>query len=524
MTAPGGEPEKGHGLILLGLVLGILLSALDQTVVGTSLPRIVAELGGLERFSWLFTAYMLASTVVIPLAGKMADRLGRRPVFLAGMGIFLLGSMLCGLAQDLDQLIVFRFVQGLGGGIIFPVAFVVVADLYPPNERGRIQGALSAVWGVASIVGPLLGGFIVDHASWRWVFYVNVPVGLLAIAVTATHFPRVAPRREQPLDVAGAGLLTVALTALLLAVLWGGAEHPWGSPIIVGLAALGALTALAFVVVERRAPDPVLPLGILREPVAARSLLAALLVSVGMFAVISFLPLFLQGVLAQSATASGLALVPMTLLIVAGSAGSGRAMRRWGYKPFILVGPALALAGLALLATLTAASPVAHAVASSVVVGLGLGFTFPTYMVAVQNVVPLRTLGSATASVTLVRTLGAAAGVAVLGALFNARMAEELPRRVPPESLGALAGLTPQQLAEALLRQGASLPPGVAQGVREALAASLAPLFVAAAAAVAVGLAVSLAIRAVPLKDRAAMQAQAAAEGLPAAPRAHSRP
>lgn len=497
-------PEPGQRFILLGLLLGLFLAALDQTVVGTSLPRIVGELGGLDRIAWLFSAYMLGSTIVVPLAGKLSDRLGRRPIFLAGMGTFLVGSMLCGLAQSMDQLILFRFVQGIGGGFIFPVAFATVADLYSPAERGRVQGALSAVWGVSSVIGPLLGGLIVDNASWRWVFYVNVPVGALAIAVTLRHFPRVQARRDSPLDVRGAALLGLALTAFLLLALGGGVDFPWASPVAVALALFSLATTALFVREETRAADPLLPLALLRDRVVGWSLLAVLLLGVAMFGIISYLPLFIQGVLGESATGSGIALIPFTLLIVAGSIVSGRALAKTGYRPWILAGPLLAAAGLFLLARLHPGSPMVEAVAYLIVAGLGLGFTLATFMVAVQNVVPPRQVGTATAAVSLARTLGATLGVTLLGALLNQRLLEELPRRVPPEVLTSLQARNAIELAEGLLRPEvlARLDPATIASLLEGLAASITPLFLAAGLASALALLAASRVPGMRLKGR----------------------
>lgn len=502
------KPQESHTLILLGLALGLFLAALDQTVVSTSLPRIVAELGGLERFAWLFSAYMLSSTMMVPLAGKLSDRHGRRPVFLAGMGIFLAGSMLCGLAQDMEQLIAFRFVQGLGGGVIFPVVFATVADLYPPSERGRIQGLLAGVWGVSSVVGPLLGGFIVDNTTWRWVFYVNLPVGLAAIAVTWTHFPRPKPPREHPLDWRGAALLSGAIAAFLLLALGGGVDFPWGSPVAAGLAALSIASLVVFVLQERRAPDPVLPLGLFREPVVAYSIAAVMLLGMAMFGAISYLPMFMQGVIGTSATASGAVLTPLTLMVVLGSAVSGRYLSKTGYKPWILAGPLLAAIGLFLMSRLHPGSGFEETVLYTLVLGAGLGFTMATYMVAVQNVVGMRQVGTATSAVTLSRTLGATIGVTVLGALFNNLLLRSLPASLVPPGASAF------QVAEGVLRRLDGFDPATVAAVREAFAASLTPLFFAGAIAALLALAASTRIPEVKLKDRAeyfAPQAEAPA-------------
>lgn len=494
------EPRDGqagsHGLILLGLVLGLFLAALDQTVVATSLPRIVAELGGLERYAWLFSGYMLSSTIMVPLAGKLSDRLGRRPVFLAGMATFVLASMLCGLAQDMTQLIAFRFLQGFGGGVIFPVVFATVADLYPPAERGRVQGLLSGVWGISSVVGPLIGGFIVDHTTWRWVFYVNLPVGLAAMAVTWRHFPVPKPRREHPLDWRGAALLSASIAAFLLFTLGGGIDFPWDSPVAIALLGGALLAAGAFVRTERRAPDPVLPLALFRERVVAYGILAVMLLGVAMFGVITYLPMFLQGVIGTTATESGLALVPLTLMIVLGSAVSGHYLGRTGYRPWILAGPLLATLGLGLMAGLGPGSGLMATVLCMLVLGLGLGFTMATFMVAVQNVVGLRHVGTATATVSLSRTLGATLGVTVLGALFNHLLLRSLPASLVPPGASAF------QVAEGVLSRLSAYDPATIAAVRAAFAASLIPVFLAAAIAAGLAFLAALRVPEVKLKGR----------------------
>jgi EmrB/QacA subfamily drug resistance transporter len=310
MAAP--PPAAAHSrLALTGLLLGLLLAGLDITVVGTSLGAIVGDIGGFELFTWLFAAYMLASTIVIPLAGKLTDRVGARPVYLAGMGVFLLGSALGGTASDIYQLIFYRAVQGLGGGMLFPVALAAIADLYAPSERPKIQAALGAVFGFSSVVGPSLGGFIVDNVhlfgidSWRWVFYVNIPVGIAAIGIVAWAFPRTAPHRGTPLDAAGLGTLSLGLVAGLLITVLGGETYAWDSLPILGLAALSFLALAAFVWVERRAIDPVLPFRLFKDKVVAASAAGQFFMGMGMFAVITFMPTFMQGVVGISASNAG---------------------------------------------------------------------------------------------------------------------------------------------------------------------------------------------------------------------------
>lgn len=512
-TAPG--TGKGNVPVLAGLLLGVLLAALDQTVVGTSLGKIVADVGGFEHFAWLFSAYMLASTIAIPIAGKLSDIYGRRPVYLMGMVLFLLGSALCGTATSMTQLILYRGIQGLGGGAIFPVAIATIADLYPPSERGRVGGLFGAVFGISSVVGPFLGGWIVDNVhlfgieSWRWVFYVNLPLGALGITMVATFFPRVAARRQARIDYAGIATLTLALTSGLLVTVWGGETYAWTSVQILGLGALALASTVAFLVAERRAEDAVLPLGLFREPIFAVSAAASVLMGAGMFTVISFMPTYLQGVLGVSATYSGSALIPLSLGIVAGSAGSGALMKRVGYKPFAVAGPLMAALGFAALFLMPLRPAVGTVVAILAFLGVGIGFTIQTFILASQNAVERRHVGVATSSITLFRTLGATVGVTLLGVLLNRRLARELPERVPPEALegmlanGFIAGHL-ERIPSLLLRPEfvAGAPPHVVEGVKDAFASSVAWVWLGGALVCAAALLVALFLRSRPMKTR----------------------
>jgi EmrB/QacA subfamily drug resistance transporter len=509
-----GEPTDCNGgsivakdsdsrrFIMAGLTLGLLLASLDQTVVGTSLPKIVGDLGGLDRFSWLFSAYMLAATIMIPLAGKMSDRYGRKPLFILGMLFFLAGSALSGLAQDMNQLIAFRFVQGFGGGAMFPIAVATVADLYPPSDRGKMQGALGAVFALASIVGPFVGGWIVDNIDWRWVFYVNLPFGVAAVAVTSVKFPRIVSDTTAPIDYLGIALLTAALTSGLLITFWGGTTYDWVSIEIVSLGALCVVLSGAFLYVESTARDPMLPLTLFKEPVFALSCLSLMIMVMGLLGVVAFLPLFLQAVIGISATYSGELLVPLMVTSMLGAIFSGVMLKRTGYKIWILAGPIIAAIGLYLLSTLDGRSDTSTAIAYLMITGLGLGFTMANYIVAGQNVVSKKMMGVASSTLTLFRTLGGTIGVTVLGVLVNRRFSQELVWSLPSgwEGLGSQDMSTLGNLL--LSGQGDAFPTEVVEGIRIALGESITYAFLVSAFIVIGAFVVSLFIRSVPLKSR----------------------
>jgi EmrB/QacA subfamily drug resistance transporter len=489
-------------VIMTGLTLGLLLASLDQTVVGTSMPRIVGELGGLDRFSWIFSAYMLLATTMIPLAGKMSDRYGRKAVFLFGMSFFLGGSMLAGVSQNMDQLIIFRALQGFGGGAMLPVAVATVADLYPPAERGKLQGALGAVFAVASIIGPFVGGWIVDNVNWRWVFYVNVPLGALAIAVTTVKFPKVVSDESKPIDYAGIAAITTFISAFLLITFWGGETYDWFSWQILGLAALSLGAIGVFALIERRAADPVLPLRLFKSPVFTLSAVSLMLMAMGLFGVIAFLPMFLQAVVGFTATYSGEVLVPLMISVMLGAIISGASLKRTGYKVWLAIGPPIGAFGLYLLSTLHRGSPIEHTVAYLFITGLGLGFTMSNYIVVAQNVVERKDLGVASSTMSLFRALGGTIGVTVMGVLVNRRMASEAPNHLSPQLAALLPSTDLNTLGGLVLSDRAKLFPAAAiDGVRDALGASIVYIFFIAMCIVLVAWVVTLCIKSVPLKS-----------------------
>ncbi|MGW0189512.1 MDR family MFS transporter [Streptomyces sp. NPDC003362] len=451
-----GEHVSGDVLVSIGaLLLGMLLAALDQTIVSTALPTIVSELGGLDHLSWVVTAYLLASTAATPLWGKLGDQYGRKRLFQTAIVIFLIGSALCGLAQNMPQLIAFRALQGLGGGGLLVLSMAIVGDLVPPRDRGRYQGLFGAVFGATSVLGPLLGGLFTEHLSWRWVFYINLPVGVVALAVIAAvlHIPHRATKHV--IDYLGTFLIAAVATCLVLVASLGGTTWSWASPQIVGLAVLGVVLAVVFVAVERRAAEPVLPLKLFRIRTFTLSAVVSLVVGFAMFGAMTYLPTFLQVVRGVSPTMSGVHMLPMVLGLLLASTASGQIVSRTGrWKVFPIAGTGITTLGLLLLRQLDEHSSDAQISGFFFVFGLGLGLVMQVLVLIVQNAVSYEDLGVATSGATFFRSIGAAFGVAVFGTVFAGRLGDKLT---------------------AALR-GAELPPGVSVAGLEADPRGLAEL------------------------------------------------
>jgi EmrB/QacA subfamily drug resistance transporter len=443
---PGYRLTIGRVLAIYGaIMMALLLAALDQTIVATALPAIIDDLGGLTSYSWVITAYILAMTITVPLYGKLGDIYGRRRLYLVAISIFLVGSALCGLAQSLTQLIAFRVVQGVGAGGLFALAHATIGVIVPPRERGRYQGLLGSTFVFGSILGPALGGVLVDQASWRWAFYVNLPVGAIALAVIAVAIPKRLQRRDHHLDIPGAALLAGGTASLLLGLLWG-RDHGWGSARIVGLFAAAAVLLAVFAFVERRSPEPILPFDLLRRRTVATGTAAIGLSAMAMVGTIAFVPLFVQGVIGTSATASGVVLTPFMVGAVTASAISGQWISHSGrYRPNALAGPVVLGTGLVLLSRMDTGTTNAEAAAYMVVAGVGLGLMMQVFVVAVQNVVPLRAMGSATALTQFSRSIGATLGVTLMGVIINhglpsgANIESQAVRELPPHLRDALA-------------------------------------------------------------------------------------
>ncbi|MET8007654.1 MFS transporter [Nonomuraea glycinis] len=471
--------HRGLGLIIIALMLGMLLAALDQTIVSTALPTIVGDLGGLAHLSWVVTAYILASTVSTPLWGKLGDQYGRKRLFLAAIVIFLAGSALCGLSQSMAQLIAFRGIQGLGGGGLMVLAQAIVGDVVSARDRGKYQGYFGAVFAVSSIVGPLLGGLFVDHLSWHWVFYVNLPLGAIALFVVVAVLPSDRTRTRHRIDYAGVVLLGGATSCLVLIATWGGTIYPWRDPVIVLLAMAAVAMLAGWVVSARRAREPVLPLELFRIRAFSTASIVGFVVGFGMFGALTYLPLYLQIVHGVSATLSGVYLLPMMAGMLTMSIISGQVISKTGkYRYFPIAGTAFATVGMFLLSTLTEFSSLVALGVYLLVLGVGLGMTMQVLVIVVQNAVDFKDLGVATSGATFFRSIGGSFGVATLGAVFTGRLAadvsEVLARKALPSGFDPA---TVQRDPTAIQR----LPPDLAAEFLHVYADSVAVVFRVAA-------------------------------------------
>ncbi|MFI6995850.1 DHA2 family efflux MFS transporter permease subunit [Nonomuraea wenchangensis] len=439
--------QQGLGLIIVALMLGMLLAALDQTIVSTALPTIVSDLGGLEQLAWVVTGYMLASTVSTPLWGKLGDQYGRKRLFIGAVVIFLVGSALCGLSRNMGELIAFRGLQGLGGGGLMVLAQAIVGDVVSVRERGRYQGFFGAVFAVSSIVGPLLGGVFVDRLSWHWVFYVNLPLGAVALFVIATVLPGDLARARHTIDYAGVVLLGGATSCLVLVTTWGGTTYAWTSPVVVGLAVAAVALLVMWVFAERRAAEPVLPLGLFGLRTFSMASAVGFVVGFGMFGALTYLPLYLQVVHGVSPTLSGVYLLPMMAGMLTMSIVSGQVISRTGKYRFLpIAGTFLASAGLALLSTMTEHSSLLTMGVYLLVLGVGLGMTMQVLVIVVQNAVDFKDLGVATSGATFFRSIGGSFGVAALGAVFAATLNSDLREALRGARLPA--GFEPRRVQE----------------------------------------------------------------------------
>jgi EmrB/QacA subfamily drug resistance transporter len=479
-------------LIFVALLLVLLLAALDQTIVSTALPTIVGDLGGLAHLSWVVTAYLLAATITGPLYGKLGDLYGRKKVLQTAIVIFLVGSVLCGLSQSMAQLIAFRTLQGLGAGGLMVVTLAVVGDIIPPRERGRYQGYFGGVFGVATVIGPLLGGFFVDNLSWRWIFYVNVPVGAIALTVIATAFHTREVHTRHAMDYLGAVLLAAALAAIVLFTSLGGTTWAWSSPRIVALMVASAILVPLFVLVEARAEEPILPLALFRNHTFSLTSAIGFIVGFALFGAVTYLPLYLQVTKGSSPTVSGLQLTPLMAGVLVTSITSGQVISRLGrYRMFPVAGTALMAVAMFLLSRLEAETSTWVAAIYALILGLGLGMVMQVLVLAVQNAVDRSVMGVATSGSTLFRQIGGSIGVALFGTVFASRVRVELAERLPEGTR------IPKTINPAGIK---ALPPAAHHAFADAFAVALHPVFLMAAAVSLVAFALTWFLREVPLR------------------------
>lgn len=486
--------------IMLAVMSGMLLAALDQTIVATALPRIVSQLHGLNELSWVVTAYLLTSTISVPIAGKLSDIYGRKKLLLVGITVFVLGSALSGLSQNMAELILFRAFQGIGAGVLMSSSFAVIGDLFTPAERGRWQGIIGAVFGLASVIGPLLGGYLTDHASWRYNFYINVPVGIVAFFMISRLMPHIASdKKDQKIDYLGAGLLAGGLSAVLLGFVWGGNQYAWASVQVIGVFLISLILLASFIRVEHRhAKDPILPLDLFKNPIFRVSMLVVFLIGVAMFGAILYIPLFAQDVLGRTATNSGVILTPLVLSLVAVSVVAGQLVSRTGrYKALAVFGMAFVTVGLLWLSKIDINTTPGELTWHMILIGAGLGVGMPIFNLIVQNAFPHSRLGVATASVQMFRSIGATIGVAVLGSVLNNRLTHYL-------TSSHIHNVSANQLSNL---NGASVP----LVVRVALAKSISEVFLIGGLVVSVAFFASWFLKEVPL--RTSHEHPTAAEG-----------
>ena len=506
INAPGKSgvnPRTVRTSIMIGLILGMLLACIDGTVVGTSMPHITADFpNGNALYTWLITGYLLAETIVTPIAGKMSDLYGRKPIFLAGMILFLGGSIFAGFSQSMEWLIIARVVQGLGGGMLIPVAMATVADLYEPQERGKIQGILGAIFAIASAIGPFIGGVIVDHATWHWVFFVNVPVGILAIAFTAIKFPKVQADSNLKIDYPGIATLSAFLALLVMIVTFGGSTYAWASVEIIGMVLAAIIFLGLFIYLETRSEEPLVPLRLFRSRTFVAGCSGLLIMSLGLFGILTYVAMYLQVYVGFSATNSGATLIPLTIGMTITSIGSGFLLKKTGYMPWLIIGPPISAIGLYLISTLGMGSPQSEASLYLIIAGLGMGCVMSNFIVAAQNITARRDMGVMTSTMSLFRSIGGTVGAALIGSLINKRMITELQSHLPSDVFNAPGVPHDTGIMDEINNIVAAFPQytGLDLGIIMSYGESLSYAFVICSIIVLATLIASLLVKRIPLK------------------------
>jgi EmrB/QacA subfamily drug resistance transporter len=475
--------RRRRQVVTAGILLGMFLAALEVTVVGTAMPTVIASLGGLNRYSWVFSAYLLTSTVSGPVWGRLSDQYGRRVLYLVGVVLFLLGSALSGMSQSITQLIVFRALQGLGAGGLIPLSLTINGDIYTMRERARIQGLFSGVWGLASMLGPLVGGFVTDQLSWRWVFYINIPFGIAAAIVVGLALVEPKLESRPVVDFAGAAWLSVGITLLLFVLVESGSEGAWRNPLILGSLAGIPLCAALFVRAERRAPEPIVPFSLFRNRVVTAGSISGVFVGMAMFGAISFIPLFIQGVLGGTATMAGTMLTPLLLAWVSMAVVGGRLMLRVGYKPTVLAGLTVLAVGFVVLSAVGITTPRWVLLADMALMGSGMGLVVLALLITTQASVERRQLGIATSLNLFSRSIGGTIGVAVMGTILTLGLVSHLKEITDKSGLpeGQVHQIVhnPSALIEPISRS--QLPPLLIASMESALADALHLVFVGGA-------------------------------------------
>lgn len=440
-------PRRQVVIAMAGTLLSMFLGSMFMTITATAMPRIVTDLGGFSQYTWVFTSYIVAETIAIPLTGKLSDMYGRKWFFVVGMSIFILGSFLCGMSQTMAQLIIFRAFQGIGFGVIAALGFIVIADIFPPEERGKYGGLMAGVFGISTIIGPTLGGYLTDALSWRWCFFAPIPIGVIIILLFIFYFPQYRPSQaKRRVDYIGAVTMILFITPLILALTWAGVNYAWSSPTILGMFVFSAAMFVLFIVIERRVEEPIIPLQLFKNRVVVVSSIVGFFMGASFFPAVTFVPLYFQGVLGASATESGGFLTPMMLSAAIGSFISGQLLSRAGghYRMHGTVGFILTAVGFFLLSRMTAETSSATAVMNIIFIGFGTGLIMPVHTIAVQNTVPYSIMGAATSLITLLRPLGGVFGLAIVGSVLNNRFASEFMSNL---SSGVKAVVSPERLA-----------------------------------------------------------------------------